>query len=71
MARKKPVPIITHTELLSRACRSLQEELEFWQKKFEAASDFSEEQFHDITDPIEEKIKAIKYMYFCETGTDM
>ena len=70
MARKT-IPIITHTEILSRAIRSIEEEIAYWHSKCEA---FPQEQrdklFAASTMDLTEKLEALKNLYRIETGAE-
>ena len=66
---KKTTPVITHVEILSRAIRSIEEEI---RAQEEAMGD--NPQFEDMLAAFvaerEPKLEALKEMYRIETGTD-
>ena len=67
MAKKKQQePMITYTEILSRAIRQMQEELESWENRMAGKQDFIEVKREELYP----KIEAAKMLYKIETGTD-
>ena len=75
---KKNTPIITHTEILVRAIRSIEDEIERWQcgpsnlgpAADEGFADTVREMVEASTAPLIKKLEALKEMYRIETGTD-
>lgn len=69
---KKTKPIITHTEILARAMRSIAGEIQEWHGKCAA---FPEEQrekmFAAATEELRAKMEALKTLYCIETGTEL
>lgn len=67
----KTKPIITHTEILSRAIRSLEEEIAEWHSKGEGLpKELRDEMFTAATKELREKLEALKTLYRIETGSD-
>ena len=68
---KRNAPIITNTEILARAIRSVDEEMEKLQR---IASQLSAEQRQQWLDPqlspLKEKREALNMLYCIETGID-
>lgn len=69
---KKATPIITQTEILSRAISSIKAEIEEWQ---EHAKSFRDERLAESyveagTKELREKLDALKTLYRIETGID-
>ena len=69
MAKKKPEPIITHTEILCRAIGSLEEEIRNWESRCEGKP-WLEDEIKLITAPIRDKLDAVMQLYRIETGVD-
>ncbi len=71
MARKQPEPIITHSEIYSRAIRSIQDEIKAWEDRCEG---LPQEQKDDIvcrsTAHLRPKLEALKEMYRFESGDE-
>ena len=75
---KKNTPIITHAEILVRAIRSFQEEIEELQRKPSYLGPGADEEFTamtmemvgSLTAPLLQKLDALKDMYRIETGTE-
>lgn len=65
MAKQKTLPIITHTEILTYAIRSLEAEAEKYAKMAEIVPEAK-----SLAEGLEAKLDAIKQMYFFETGTE-
>ena len=69
---KKTTIIITHTEILSRAIRSVEEDIADWHKKCEglplAQKDAMEEA---ATKELREKLEILKTLYRIETGSEL
>lgn len=69
---KKTTPIITHTEILSRAIRSLEEEIAEWHSKGEGLpKELRDEMFTAATKEPREKLEALKTLYRIETGAGL
>ena len=74
MARKKSEPILTHTELLGLAYRTLEREVQEWRDKLAKAGHATEEDEANVEAICSvqlRKMEAIRKMYFYETGTEM
>lgn len=68
MARKEaPRPIITHTEILARAIRSIDQDITDWRGRCEG---LPEQYFKDATRELNAQREALCSMYRIETGTD-
>ena len=67
--QKKQESMITYTEILSRAIRQMQEELESWETRM-AGKPGMEEYIEAKRDELCPKIEAAKTLYKIETGTD-
>ena len=68
---KKTTPIITHTEILNRAIRSIEVEIDDWYEKCEGLpQDQKESMVAMATEDLRAKLDALKTMYRIETGTD-
>ena len=65
---KKTEPIITHTEILSRAIRSIEDEITEWHSK---GDNFPQELIAKATEEPRAKLEALKALYRIETGTDI
>lgn len=70
MARKKPEPVITHTELLCLAARTLEADISHWE---EACADWPNgaAQAAEICARQIKQLDAIRQMYLFETGVEM
>lgn len=71
MARKqtKPTaPHITHTELLARAARNIEDEIRQWERRAEARPDQGAD-INSILAPLKDKLEAVNQLYLIETGT--
>lgn len=70
-ATRKPTPIITHTEILSRAIRTVEAEIDEWRRR---CAGFPQEErdalFNASTDELRRKLETLKQMYLIETGTE-
>lgn len=70
--KTKTNPIITYTEILSRAIRTFEDDIEEWRRKCES---FPQEQrdtmFSAATKELTEKLEALKTLYRIETGNDI
>lgn len=72
MKKMKDKPVITYTEILSRAASSIEEEIAEWKSKCAAIPlDQREAMIDAATKDLTEKLEAIKTLYRFETGTDM
>lgn len=67
MATKNTVPVITHVEILARAIRTIDQEIEDWRSKCDKLPN-AEHLFTDATGELVKKRKALKEMYRIETG---
>lgn len=70
MAKKRPEPVLTHTELLCLAARALEHDIRRWE---EACRDLPDADIR-VAEICERQIKqldAIRQMYLIETGTEM
>ena len=65
MANKRE-PIITFTEIICLAIRSIDSDIESWRERVQ--TDFNA--FHEFTAPLHRKRDALKQMYRNETGVD-
>ena len=71
MAKKKAEPIISFTEILCLAIRSIDAEIGEWRKRFEGLpAEVIEERLVICTSNLNEKRDALKTMYRIEAGTD-
>lgn len=70
MAKKRPAPVLTHTELLCYAANWLQRDIDNWRI---ACADLpnGEEQARMICERQLKQLDAIRQMYFFETGTEV
>lgn len=71
MAKKRPAPVITHTELLCLAYRALKEDVIRWEKSL-AITDQDELTLamKSICADQFRKMSAIRQLYYFETGTE-
>jgi hypothetical protein len=67
---KKCMPVITHTEILARAAKSIEDEISGWEQKFEGF-DGMEEMLSSTTKELHKKLDAVKTLYQIETGSSM
>lgn len=68
---KKTIPIITYAEILTRAIRTVEADIEEWHGKCECFPENQvEAMFTKATAELREKLDALKTMYRIETGTD-
>ena len=68
---KKTTPIITHTEILSRAISSIDAEIADWHRKCEGLPQEQKEAMITIsTKELRSKLEALKEMYRIETGVE-
>lgn len=63
---KKREPIITFTEIICLAIRSIDTDIESWRDRFK--DDFNS--FCEYTLTLQQKLDALKMMYRNETGVD-
>ena len=68
--KKNEMPIITYTEILSRAARTLEVEISEWERRCEGLPS-GEDMLERSTADRKEKLKSIRLMYRIETGTEM
>lgn len=66
---KRNAPIITHTEILARAIRSIEQEIEEWRTRCEKLPDGAK-MFEGATADLSAKLAALKNLYRIETGND-
>lgn len=66
---KKQTPVITHTEILSRAIRSIEQEVYGWRSSCEKLPN-GEKFFKEATGDLSAKLTALKDLYRIETGND-
>lgn len=66
---KRQNPIITHTEILSRVIRNIDQEIEAWRARCEGIPD-AEKIISEATAGLNTKRAALAEMYRIETGTD-
>ena len=64
---KKATPIITHTEILSRAIKSIEAEIDEWRGR---CNDLADTYFEVATKELREKLDVLKTLYRIETGSD-
>lgn len=68
---KKTTPIITHTEILALAIRSIEGDIEERQTLCEGLpEDIRAEMFNKSTVELREKLDALKTLYRIETGAE-
>ena len=70
MSKRKPAPIITHTELLCLAYRTLEKDVGHWRTTLDGLPD-AEERVAGICARQLAQMDAIRTMYRYETGVDM
>lgn len=68
--KKNEAPLITYTEILSRAARTLEAEISEWERRCEGIPG-GEDMLERSTADLKEKLKSIRVMYRIETGTKM
>ena len=66
---KKQTPIITHTEILSRAIRSIEQEISGWMANCEKLPDGAK-MLEEATIDLSAKLTTLKDLYRIETGND-
>lgn len=74
MAKKKPTPAITYTEILVLAYRSLEREVQGWREALAQAKHATEEDENNVNAICAvqlRKMDAIRTLYRIETGTDI
>ena len=65
-------PIITNTEILARAIRTVEDDIEEWRRKCENfPQDQRDTMFSAATKELAEKLEALKTLYRIETGSDL
>lgn len=68
---KKATPIITHTEIIALAIRSVEADIDEWRQKFNGNPDvFMTGMFEIATAELREKLDALKTLYRIETGVE-
>lgn len=68
---KKANPIITHTEILNRAIKSIEAEIDEWSGRCKGLpKEQAENYFNATTKDLREKLETLKTLYRIETGTD-
>lgn len=73
MAKKTPktTPIITHTEILSRAIRSIEADIDEWRRQCESLPQPHKDGAFEIsTKELRAKLDTLKTLYSIETGAD-
>lgn len=70
MAKTKPAPTITHTELLCLAYRTLEADVRHWETAFAGRPDAAEAVTQICARQLAQ-MDAIRTMYRYETGVDM
>lgn len=69
MAKTKP--IITHTEILVRAIRSIEKEIDEWRRRCAGfTQEEGEKMLRAATEDLRIKLEAMKEMYIYETGVE-
>lgn len=73
MPKKKPEPVLTHTELLCLAYRTLEQDVRHWEEALEKLppEEKTEGLLSGICHDQLRKMDAIRTMYRLETGTEM
>ena len=64
---KRKTPSITHTEILSRTIRSIEQEIETWRTRCDGLPD-GERIFATVTEELQAKLAAVKELYRIEIG---
>ena len=64
----KTNPIITYTEILARAIRTIEDEIAEWHNK---SGNFPPELIAKATEEPKAKLEALKTLYRIETGSDI
>ena len=68
---KKTIPIITHTEILSRAIRSIEEDIADWHQKCDGLPQAQKDAMvAAATEELRVKLDTLKTLYRIETGAD-
>lgn len=68
---KKTTPIITHTEILNRAIRSVESEIDAWRNHCHGLpKDEADNLFVAATKDLVVKLTALKSLYLIETGSE-
>lgn len=68
---KRSKPIITHTEIFSRAIKSVEAEIDEWRRRCAGfPQEEREKMFSAATEELRNKLEALKEMYRIETGAD-
>lgn len=70
--KTKTTPTITYTEILSRAIRTIEEDIEDWHRKGECLPPEQRDMMISAgTKELKEKLEALKTLYRIETGSDI
>ena len=70
--KPKTNPIITYTEILARAIRSIEAEIEEWHSKCASLPQEQRDTMLAVaTKELTEKLEALKTLYHFETGSDL
>lgn len=67
---KKDQPIITYAEILARAARNFQDEIDIWEKRLKGLPE-GEELLEQSTKELRAKLDAIRTLYHIETGSKL
>lgn len=68
---RKVTPIITHTEIIARAAKSIEREIEELRERCNVLPKEQADVYFDMSaKELVEKLDALKTMYRFETGTD-
>lgn len=65
----KTKPIITQTEIISRSIRSIEKEIDDLNKIYGSEPSYAD-CLNRLTTELQEKLVALKQMYYFETGTN-
>ena len=69
MARKDITPVITHTEILARAIRCIDADINVWRQRFEGLpEEVVAERLAACTEELSKKREALLQLYYFETG---
>ena len=70
--KNKTSPIITYAEILSRAIRTFEDDIEEWRRKVEnLPQEQRDTMFTAATKELTEKLDTLKTLYRIETGSDI
>ena len=67
---KRDQPIITYAEILARAARNFQDEIDIWEKRLKGLLE-GEELLEQSTKELRAKLDAIRTLYHIETGSKL